>query len=207
MSDDTAAIDGPALVRRLRELVFAWAGDPGNKEPLTSRDIQDTFKCLQAAADRLEHSTNERIRLTGELLAAKDTLRAHLGAPAVAPPAKSCQHCAEIWDAFASDVAEHGDDEYPDGSTIVQAVRRLIAQQRASSGPSSPRSPLCYVPSCANPATYHDEYGVPHCETHRHQSDPPASGSRVAPPGRDRPAPAGTRQSPPVCRAPRLSAV
>jgi uncharacterized protein YdiU (UPF0061 family) len=40
-----------ALVRKLRELVFAFAGDP--HEPFDTRAVQDTFKCLQASADYL----------------------------------------------------------------------------------------------------------------------------------------------------------
>jgi hypothetical protein len=44
------------LSMRCRELVFAWAGGAaGEKEPLGPKEINDTFKCLQAAADYLDN--------------------------------------------------------------------------------------------------------------------------------------------------------
>lgn len=41
------------LERRMRELVFAWASGPTEHEAFGPREIQDTFKVLQAGADYL----------------------------------------------------------------------------------------------------------------------------------------------------------
>lgn len=65
---DTAVRD---LEQRMRELVFALAGDPNGPETLTLRDINDLFKVLSAGADYLRDLLAALAQRESKLIAAE----------------------------------------------------------------------------------------------------------------------------------------